>query len=268
VRGPRKRRRPAAKLVVGLVVALLAVAGVSYAAVRPTIDAGDGTGTGPERHAPPSTPIKAPTQTPVVASDTSPLRIVGHPPAVSGSTTARFRMIAAGDPELRCRLDSRPAQPCPANVTYRGLGAGDHRFYVAAREKGRRAVRADFGWRVLEPEPFEVEPRPGSVGPLYPGGEPVPIRVVISNPNEVAITLTGLRVTASGGGAGCPPKANVALTAPDLSEANLRIPANGSLVLPNAKVEAPTIRLRELGVNQDACQGAEFDLSFSGSAGA
>jgi hypothetical protein len=268
VRGPRDRRRPAAKLVVGLVVGLLVVAGVSYAAVRPALHAGDGTGTGPERHAPPSTPIKAPTQIPVVATDTAALRIVGHPPALSTSTTARFRVVAEGEPELRCRLDGRPAQPCPANVTYRGLGAGGHRFYVAAREKGKKAIRADFGWRVLEPEPFEVEPRPASVGPLYPGGTPVPIRVVISNPNEVAITVTSLRVMASGGADGCSPKANVALTAPDLGETALRIPANGSLTLPSAKVAAPTIALRELGVNQDACQGAKFDLSFSGSAGA
>jgi hypothetical protein len=266
VRGRRDRRRPAAKLAVGLAVALLAVAGAAYAAV-PAIDAG--TGTGPERHAPPATPIKAPGRLAVVATDTSALRIVGHPPALTDSTSARFRVFAEGEPELRCRLDSRPAQPCPAaSVIYRGLAAGDHRFFVAAREKGQRAVRADFGWRVLEPEPFEVEPRPASVGPLYPGAAPVPIRVVISNPNDVAITVTSLRVTAGGGAEGCEPKANVALTAPDLSQANLRIPAGGSLTLPSAKVAAPTIGLRELGVDQDACQGAKFDLSFSGSAGA
>jgi hypothetical protein len=146
-------------------------------------------------------------------------------------------------------------------------GVGSHSFYVAARQKGRQAVRADFGWRALEAEPFEVEPRPGSVGPLRPGAGPLPIRVVISNPNDVPITITSLRVIASGG-EGCPPKADVALTAPDLGQANLRIPANGSLILPNAKVAAPTIRLRETGVDQDACRSAKFDLAFSGSAGA
>jgi hypothetical protein len=262
VRERRNRRRPAAKVVVGLAVGLLILAAASYAAVRP------GAGSGPERHAAPSTPPKAPAATPVVASGSAALRITGHPRTISTHTTARFRIDAAGEPRLRCRLDRGRAKPCASSVVYRGLRAGNHSFYVAAQRQGRRTVRADFGWRVLEPEPFEVEPRPEAVGPLYPGAAPLPIRVLITNPNPVAITVTGLRVAASGGAPGCDPATNVALTAPDLSGAHLHIPANGSLELPAAGTAAPTIALRELGVDQDACQGAKFDLSFSGSAGA
>jgi hypothetical protein len=36
--------------------------------------------------------------------------------------------------------------------------------------------------------------------------------------------------------------------------------------LPAVGVAAPTIQLRDLPVNQDACQSASFPLSFSGSA--
>jgi hypothetical protein len=258
---PHDRRRPAAKLVVGLVAALLVTAAAAYATVRP------GAGAGAERHAAPAPPVTAPT-TPVTASGSAALRIVEHPRAMTTRSTARFRVVAPGEPALRCRLDRQPAKPCATNVVYRGLPAGNHNFLVAARRQGRRTVRADFGWRVLESEAFEVEPRPAAVGPLYPGAAPLPIRVVITNPNAVAITLTGLRVTARGGAAGCDPAANLALTAPQLGAAPPRIPAHGSLILPNATVPAPTIGLRELGVNQDACQGAKFDLSFSGSAGA
>jgi hypothetical protein len=262
VRGSHHSRRPAAKLVVGLVAALLVAAGASYAAVRP---AGEG---GPERHAAPARPVKAPATIPVAAAGATGLRIVEHPTALSTRRTARFHVVAAGEPELRCRLDRGPAKPCAPSVVYRGLGGGNHTFLVAAQRPGRRTVRADFGWRVIESEPFEVEPRPAAVGPLYPGAEPLPIHVVISNPNDVAIDVTALRVTASGGAPGCDPAANLALTAPDLSDARLRIPANGTLTLPSARVAAPTIALRELGVDQDACQNANFSLSFSGSAGA
>jgi hypothetical protein len=261
VRGSHDRRRPAAKLVAGLVAFLLVLAAAAYAAVRP------GVGHGPERHAPPTLPVRSPT-IPVAPSGTSKLTIVTHPSAVSIERAARFRIVAAGEPELDCRLDQRQAKPCSIKVVYRGLQPGEHTFFVAASRAGRNTVRADFGWRVLESEPFEIEPRPASVGPLYPGAAPLPIRVVISNPNPVPIVLTALRVAASGGAAGCDPAANVALTAPNLSKVQPRIPANGTLTLPSADVAAPTIALRELGVDQDACQGASFDLSFSGSAGA
>lgn len=263
--GAHRRRRPAAKLAVGLVVALLVAAAASYAAVRPGSGGGSARN-GAMRHAPPRAPVTA--QAPLAAEGSAVLSIVDHPPAVSTRSTARFRIVAAGEPALRCRLDGQQAQPCEPNVVYRGLDPGDHTFLVAAQRPGRRTVRADFGWRVLDPEPFEIEPRPGAIGPLFPGAAPTPIRVVISNPNPKAITVNSLRVTASGGAPGCEPASNLALTAPDLGDAPLRIPARGSLTLPSADVAAPTIRLRELGVNQDACQSAKFDLSFSGSAGA
>jgi hypothetical protein len=265
MRGSHGRKRPAAKLAVGLVAALLVAAAASYAAVRPGTDGGS-VRRGSMRHAPPAAPVTV--RAPLATEGSATLSIADHPPAVSTRTTARFRIVATGEPALRCRLDGQQPRPCEPNVVYRGLDAGDHTFLVAAQRPGRRSVRADFGWRVLEPEPFEVEPRPGSVGPLFPGAAPTPIRVVISNPNSKSITLNSLRVAASGGAPGCDPATNLALTAPDLGGAQLRIPAHGSLTLPSADVAAPTIALRELGVNQDACQNANFNLSFSGSAGA
>jgi hypothetical protein len=261
MRGSHRRGRPAAKLAVGLLVALLVAAAASYAAVRP------GAGHGPERHLAPAAPVPAP-PTPVVGSGSTALRIVRHPPTLTTHHSAHFRIAAAGAPELRCQLDRGPAKPCGSRVVYHGLRGGNHTFLVAAQRPGRRTVRADFGWRVLEPEPFEIEPRPGAVGPLFPGAAPTPIRVIISNPNSKSITLSALRVAARGGTPGCAPATNLALTAPDLSATPPRIPAHGSLTLPSATIAAPTIQLRELGVNQDACQSAKFDLSFSGSAGA
>jgi hypothetical protein len=258
MRGARESGRPAARIAVGLLVALLVAAAASYAAVGPGGGRGhrDAGATG------------KPTTIPVASTGSASLRIVDHPHAVTARRTARFRVAATGEPALRCRLDRRRSEPCAASVVYRNLRTGTHRFLVAARRSGRRTVRADFGWRVIEPEPFAVEPRPAQVGPLYPGAAPLPIRVVISNPNEVPIVVTALRVGASGGGAGCDPATNLALTAPDLGAAHPRIPAHGSLTLPSATIPAPTIALRETGADQDACQGANFDLSFSGSAGA
>jgi hypothetical protein len=181
---------------------------------------------------------------------------------------ARFRVAAAGEPILRCRIDLKALKDCDTTVTYRGIAAGSHTFYVQARRRGRVFAHAGYSWTVLEPKPFTVVPRFAGIGPLFPGAAPSAIPVVVSNPNSIAITVTALRVTADGGPTGCDPDANLALTAPALPPGKLQIPAHGSVALPSAAIAAPTIALRELPVDQDACKGASFDLSFSGSAGA
>ncbi len=251
---------PAARLAAGLLVALALTAAVSYAAVGP------GLGHGPERHT--SAPPPGWPKVPITTAGSALLGIQSHPPTISTSSTARFRVAATGEPTLRCQLDRQPPRVCEATVVYSGVGAGPHTFYVEAQRRGQAPVHASFAWTVLEPKPFTVVPRRATVGPLFPGAAPSAIPVVISNPNPIAITVTALRVTAGGGAAGCDPATNLALSAPDLGSGRLQIPAHGAVDLPSASVAAPTIGLRDLDVDQDACRGANFDLSFSGSAGA
>lgn len=249
-----------ARLAAGPALALALTAAASYAAVHP------GDGRGHERRV--SANQAASPTAPIATSGSAALRIVGHPPPISTHRAARFRVDAAGEPTLRCRLDRQAPKDCAASVVYRGLGPGAHTFYVQALRRGWAGAHASFAWTVLEPKPFTVEPRTAGVGPLYPGTAPSPVPVVVANPNPVAIIVTALRVTASGGAAGCDPATNLALTAPALANGGLRIPAHGSVTLPSVAVAAPTIALRELDVDQDACKGASFNLAFSGSAGA
>lgn len=246
---------PAAKVAVGMALVLMPAA--AYAAV----------GRGGHEHRSPAAPATAPTA-PIVAPGSAALRIPGHPPAISTRSSARFRVEAAGEATLRCRIDRRPLRDCEESVLYRGVGVGTHTFFVQAVRRGRAVAHASFAWTVLEPKPFTVSPRLDGVGPLYPGTAPTPIPVVVTNPNAIAITVTSLRVSASGGTAGCDAATNLVLTAPPLAGGRLRIAAHGSVSLPSAAVAAPAIALRELPVNQDACKGADFDLAFSGSAGA
>lgn len=261
MRGSRDRRRPAARLAAGSAIALLVLAAASYAAVRPGGAMRHGTGgTG-------GAPVTATTVS-IVASGPPGLLIVDHPPVLSTRAAARFRVVAIGQPPLRCRLDRQAPEACNPISLYSQLKPGPHTFVVKARRPGRPPIEASFEWTVLEPKPFTIEAPAADVGPLYPGAAPLPIPVVISNPNPVSITVTSLRVAADGGAPGCDPAANLTLTAPDLAAARLQIPAHDSLSLPGGGVAAPTIALRELDVDQDACQRATFALSFSGSAGA
>jgi hypothetical protein len=112
---------------------------------------------------------------------------------------------------------------------------------------------------------FTVEPYGASLEPLMPGEPAQPLPVRIGNPNPAPIEVTGLTVAVAPDSPGCPGEPNFAVTPALLTPAApLSIPAGGSAELPAAA--APTLALRELPTDQNACQGATVHLLFSGEA--
>ncbi len=196
-------------------------------------------------------------------------RLKQHPDGLAVSTSARFAFTAPGRGlRFQCRLDGRHWRACRSPVVFKGLSPAVHRFAVRAVGRGSRHGRATgFRWRVLEPKDFSISPELSSLGQLYPGAPAQSLPLTVTNPNPVPIFLTGLTVAATSEPSGCASAANLVLTpAPISAAAPLRVPAHGTVSLPAPGVGAPTIQLRDLPVNQDACQGASFPLSFSGSA--
>jgi hypothetical protein len=192
-----------------------------------------------------------------------------HPDKLAISKSARFGFAVKGRQlRFQCRLDSRPWSACRPPVVFTGLSLGTHRFAVRAVGPGGGHGRsARFGWRVLEPKDFSIAPQLSGLGDLYPGAPPLTLPLTISNPNSVPIFVTGLSVATTANAPGCTSADNLVLSSAGVSSAApLKVPAHGSIGLPAAGVSAPTIQLRDLPVNQDACQGATFPLSFSGSA--
>jgi hypothetical protein len=93
------------------------------------------------------------------------------------------------------------------------------------------------------------------------------IQVHLSNPNDVPIFVTSLSVAVSGGPVGCPSAGNISVVQSGVSSSvPVEVQAHGSVTLPAQGASAPTIQLVNLPVNQDACQQAQFPLSFTGSA--
>lgn len=249
---------PATKVAVGLLLAAASLAAIASAS--------------PRSASPPSATRPAPkpgaaASTPRRSSRLPAPRIVSHPDSISTTATARFSFSAPGEARLGCRLDRGRFRACGSPVVYRGLAVGAHSFYVRATRRRRHGRSARFSWTVVEPKPFSIIPRLGGLGPLLPGAPPTPLPLVISNPNSVPITVTGLRVSATSGPAGCDGAENLALATPDLSAAGLEVPAGGSVSLPSGAVAAPTIQLLDLPVNQDACENGQFGLTFAGTAG-
>jgi hypothetical protein len=196
-------------------------------------------------------------------------KISMHPDRVSPSISAKFGFTArGGKPRFQCRLDKRAWSACQSPVTFNRLAVGTHKFSVrTAGKRGAHSTAASFGWRVLEPKDFSISPQLSNLGSLYPGAAAQALPLTIANPNPVPILVTSLDVSAAADPAGCPSSENLLLGGAGISASNpLTVPANGSVGLPAPGVAAPTIALRDLPVNQDACQRAQFPLSFSGSA--
>jgi hypothetical protein len=205
-------------------------------------------------------PLPAPTWRPTISQ---------HPDKAAVSSTARFEFSAGRRAQrFRCNLDRRGWSPCRAPVAFARLTPGRHSFAVRAFDRqGRSSATTRFRWRVLALQGFAIQPRLSGIGALYPGAPPVSLPVKIDNPNPVPIFVTALRVAATADQPGCVGATNLTLTAASVSKAApLRVPARGSVNLPAPGVAPPAIQLRDLPVNQDACQRARFPLAFSGDA--
>jgi hypothetical protein len=196
-------------------------------------------------------------------------KITMHPDKLATSTTAKFSFaVRSGKPRFQCKLDGRAWGVCQAPVSYSKLAVGSHGFSVRSvgtRKKHSQAAR--FRWQVLEPKDFSITPQLGSLAALFPGAPAQALSLTIANPNPVPILVTSITVSASASPPGCASAENLILTGASASSASpIQVPANGSITLPGPSGSAPTIGLRNLPVSQDACQGAQFPLSFSGTA--
>lgn len=252
----RTTRARAVRVTIALTAALACLGAVAYAANRPGAadQASDETEAGasllhksPAKQAGPRPPR------PQLATRTE---------AIDTRVNVRFRFSAAGEGlRFLCQLDSGSWKPCQSPHKARGIVAGQHSFAVRAVRRSRRGPAARFAWTKVDPRPLTVEPRPTSLTALHPGAPPQTIPVRVANPNSVPVTVTALTIAVSADPPGCPANPNLELGPSSLSPAApLVLPAGAELVLPTATIAAPTIALRELPFNQDACQGASFPL--------
>ena len=196
-------------------------------------------------------------------------RLTGHPNKVATSTTARFAFVGQGaNQRFECRLDRARWRVCTTPVELTGLTTGSHAFSVRVlNRRGKRSRPTRFRWTLLVPKPFSIVPRLAGLGELYPGDPPVALPLVVSNPNPVPIFVTSLRVAVTADPSGCASATNLSLGPSGVSPATpIEVPAGGSVALPGPGLASPTIQLRDLPVNQDACQNTRFPLEFSGSA--
>jgi hypothetical protein len=182
-------------------------------------------------------------------------------PGPGGSAPDRWR-------RFQCRLDGGEWDGCASPYLLRGLEPAEHSFAVRAlNRRGLSGQVARYRWALLEPKEFSVEPLSGSLDELMPGAPAQPLPVRITNPNPAPIEVTSLTVAVSPEPSACPADPNFEVIPSSLSPAApLTVPAGGSASLPTASATAPAVAMRELPVDQNACQGATVHLDFSGDA--
>jgi hypothetical protein len=195
--------------------------------------------------------------------------LTGYPSQTTTATTATFTFTDS-EPGVRyeCSLDD-DWSVCSSPKSYAGLDPDRHSFSVRAVDAvDNRSRWASYSWTVTRATNRDFSISGNANALLYPGAPARPIVLTLSNPNSVAIYVTSLQVSVTAStSAGCSPATNLALTQSSASSAApVRVPAGGSVTLPAQGVSAPTIRLLNLPVNQDACKNARFSLGYSGSA--
>lgn len=197
-------------------------------------------------------------------------RIARRPNQFTGASNATFS-FSDRMPHVRfqCRFDGSSWRPCAPGVTYWGLRAGEHDFFVrAVRTPALASYAASYDWRVMAPLSASFSISSGPIGPLYPGAAPLTIPITLTNPNSAPIRVSRISVTITGSPPGCDGATNLSLVQSNASSAaEVVVPAGGSVTLPAQGVAPPTIALIDLPLNQDACRNGEFSLQFSGSAG-
>jgi hypothetical protein len=211
------------------------------------------------------------------AIDTTPPPVPAIGTHPSASTTVKSASFGFSDSEhgatLLCRRDSARFERCTSPTSYASLSLGQHTFQVQARDAvGNTSAAVTYSWTIVK-EVVETAGKPFTVsgnasGALAPGVTRS-LAITLSNPNNVAITVTALGASVAPGSsnAGCDGPANLQLTQSNISAANpLAIPANGHVTLPSSAVSAPQVLMKDLPVNQDACKGASFTFTYSGSA--
>lgn len=268
-RGDNGRFR-AARAIIALAAAVACLGGVALAATRSERPPGKKNHQAKQQAQRPPRPdfLEVPPATVVGGGYQFRFHVAPPPAPTGGSGQGKPARSPKRRRQFECRLDDGNWADCSSPYVLPGLQAGEHAFAVRALSpRERSGPAAHYNWLQLEPKEFTIDPLFGSLAALMPGAPPQQLPVRIGNPNPMTIEVTGLTVTVSPDRPGCAADPNLAVVPSSLSPAMaLSIPSGGSATLPSGSATAPTLELRELPIDQNACQGATLELTFSGEA--
>ena len=211
--------------------------------------------------------------------------LVRVPAAETTSTQARFAFRPAGARRVAfaCSLDGARFRRCgPRRTAYANLRAGRHRFCVVARRGRTRSAPTCHIWTIVparspanpatpvpsapsgDPRPFRIAGT--ATAPLLPGGDPVPVDLVLANPNAEPIAVESVTMRVEGAR---PADCAAAIVVTGQLAAAPAIPGGATRSLSGLGIPRtawPQLAMVDTGTSQDACQGAQIALRFTGRA--
>jgi hypothetical protein len=197
--------------------------------------------------------------------------ITKGPGSLTYDTSVHFEFMDQGQHDgFQCRLDNAPFSPCgPKGVTYDNVGLGRHCFLLTAVHGERRSAPTSFCWRrqpVLVRGEFTIGGN--AAHPFYPGTSQA-LDLTIANPFKFAIKVLNVSITvdSSSTKSGCSGTVNLLVTQP--LRATFPVPAGSTKSLSDLGVphdDWPVLTMPDLPTNQDACEGATFELIYLGRA--
>jgi hypothetical protein len=197
--------------------------------------------------------------------------ITSGPGAITTASSATFHFTnSAAKVTFQCALDGGAFSACTNGSAYLGLAVGSHTFQVrAVSAAGVVGPAASYTWTIA----VGGFPISGSITQaLYPGISPVPLDLVFTNPNNFSIQITSVTVTVSGATTkpSCDGRANLLVTrAFAAGPGVVVVPKNSTRSLQELRIpqaQWPTVQMPNLPVKQDACKGATFTLTYTGTA--
>jgi hypothetical protein len=201
-----------------------------------------------------------------------------YPDDPNGDGIANFNWTAtdASIVATKCSIENGPFTTCPAQGSYQAhyivdvSNDGTHQFAVAVYDAAGNAGITTYKWKVLHA--VNVVADGDAVGTLYPGAPPLPIALVLHNPNNFPVTINYINVkvktfTPAPSQSTTTPPCDTSASSVQITQSNIdgtgaatiTVPANTNFAVPAAN--QPKIQLLDNG-NQDACKNGTFTLSY------
>jgi hypothetical protein len=194
-------------------------------------------------------------------------------PSADSSPDFKFTDASSASVVFSCWIDSKTHVGCGSDAAgeYQAskLAKGSHCFHVLVSDgSGNQSGTTKYCWTIVAPQGFTVGGNLTS--PLYPSVSES-LDLTFTNPNPDAITISSIptgdiAISVDSSHHGCA-SSNFAVT--QGLTTSVTVPGSQSTpislsTLNVAQADWPVIEMIETHTNQDACQGAQLTLTYSG----
>ena len=194
-------------------------------------------------------------------------------PSADSSPDFKFTDASSASVVFSCWIDSKTHVGCGSNAAgeYQAskLAKGSHCFHVLVSDgSGNQSGTTKYCWTIVAPQGFTVGGNLTS--PLYPGVSES-LDLTFTNPNPDAITINSIptgdiAISVDSSHPGCA-SSNFAVT--QGLTTSVTVPGSQSAPISLSALNVPqpdwpVIEMVETNTNQDACQGAQLTLTYSG----